>query len=439
MTGTLTADYYNTVLKPRHTSGKGLVVLCDGHSSHLSFQFAKAIKDDKGALLIRPPHTTNQAQPEDLKNFGIFKKELRKAKQNRLQWLLQQGMRQCLGWEDMVVTVRDPWMKAFNSKHSAEAWELAGVKPYTRKPYWQAKCAEEERERTAARAEGLPPGPTRDFASVHKVMFPCKNAWQTEEQVLAKAEARLKSGKLPTSFPSSLVWSHGSLTVGAGFQVLEQLQKNRKANEEEEVAKQARISAKRDKRQARMLKDAAHARDKLLKAPQPVTGEVLATLTNDGLKALLHAHGDKTSGNKKDMLERLTKSFKMATLRGWIIANEGLVEEPVAEPPLAPAQPEIVLATAMDIDTPAMDADIAENVAEDPSQDEMELDGAVTEPEDEAQDTTAMEEDVQPEVHVHVPTPVLLRSQESGPTARMVREALNLNGPRRRTPRVLFT
>ena len=58
-----------------------LVLLCDGHGSHLTWQFIEYAKAHHIMVLLRPPHTTQVLQGEDVHGFGIFKKAFKAAKQ----------------------------------------------------------------------------------------------------------------------------------------------------------------------------------------------------------------------------------------------------------------------------------------------------------------------------------------------------------------------
>ena len=55
------------------TEDNPLIVITDGHSSHVAPQVVKWCVDHNVHLVIRPPHTTALVQPEDVGVFGPFK------------------------------------------------------------------------------------------------------------------------------------------------------------------------------------------------------------------------------------------------------------------------------------------------------------------------------------------------------------------------------
>jgi hypothetical protein len=58
------------------------VVLCDGHSSHLTLDVLVDAHKRGIHIVCRPPHTSHKSQPEDVVNFAVFKPK----------WFLAVGM-----------------------------------------------------------------------------------------------------------------------------------------------------------------------------------------------------------------------------------------------------------------------------------------------------------------------------------------------------------
>ena len=121
-----------------------LVLLCDGHGSHLTWTFIQWARANHVMILLRPPHTTQVLQGEDVHGFGLFKKEYKSAKRTlmssrymelkrRLRLNLSTGgLIVDLLWEDMMGLVKDPWEHAFTRENILLAWARIGVSPFTR-------------------------------------------------------------------------------------------------------------------------------------------------------------------------------------------------------------------------------------------------------------------------------------------------------------------
>ncbi|KAI4519898.1 DDE-domain-containing protein, partial [Schizophyllum commune Loenen D] len=63
----------------RNTSGKPILLICDGHGSHTTLDFIELAIQNNIILYCLPPHTTHKLQPLDVGVFGPFQTEWVKA------------------------------------------------------------------------------------------------------------------------------------------------------------------------------------------------------------------------------------------------------------------------------------------------------------------------------------------------------------------------
>ncbi|KAK3239236.1 hypothetical protein CYMTET_50820 [Cymbomonas tetramitiformis] len=88
MTFDLGVHYMRTnvaVMFPDLSPEKPVVVVCDGHGSHLTLELLDYCREVGIVVVLRPPHTSsNISQGEDVRNFALFKPAFRVAKALRL-------------------------------------------------------------------------------------------------------------------------------------------------------------------------------------------------------------------------------------------------------------------------------------------------------------------------------------------------------------------
>ncbi|MAW75979.1 MAG: hypothetical protein CMJ95_01120 [Planctomycetes bacterium] len=124
------------------------VVIMDGYGGHLSLALLDYCREMGIHILLRPPHTSNAIQGEDVKNFSVFKLAFQAEKGKVLNRLVLNGSKHRLGLQHLSECVKAPWEKAFSMKRNTEAWMLTGYydaeyKGMTRKVYWEYKKKEE--------------------------------------------------------------------------------------------------------------------------------------------------------------------------------------------------------------------------------------------------------------------------------------------------------
>jgi hypothetical protein len=86
--------------KTRRNDGKRILLLIDGHSSHLTSKFIARCMEASIDLTSLPPHTSHQLQPLDIGIFGPLKRNLTKHLEQRLR-------------NDSRRIQRVEWMEAF--------------------------------------------------------------------------------------------------------------------------------------------------------------------------------------------------------------------------------------------------------------------------------------------------------------------------------------
>ncbi|KAK3279461.1 hypothetical protein CYMTET_12657 [Cymbomonas tetramitiformis] len=141
---------------PDMTPENPIAVICDGHGSHLSCQLLTFCREVGIIILLRPPHTTNISQGEDVVNFGKFKPLFRTAKAHRLLEKLNTGSKTLfLDMGDLMPCTAAAWEAAFSKKENTKAWAAIGVNPFTRCVYWELRRKEEAAQARVKKVEGV--------------------------------------------------------------------------------------------------------------------------------------------------------------------------------------------------------------------------------------------------------------------------------------------
>ena len=79
------------ILKP--TAEDPIVVICDGHGSHMTLQLINFCRENNIVIVMRPPHTTHKLQGEDVQNFKNIKADFLKSKmQTLVGWWTSQSL-----------------------------------------------------------------------------------------------------------------------------------------------------------------------------------------------------------------------------------------------------------------------------------------------------------------------------------------------------------
>ncbi|KAK3283777.1 hypothetical protein CYMTET_8542 [Cymbomonas tetramitiformis] len=127
-----------------------------GHGSHLSCQLLTYCREVGIIIVLRPPHTTNISQGEDVINFGTFKPLFRTVKANRLLEKLNTGSKKLfLDMGDLMPCTTAAWEEAFSKEENRKAWAKIGANPFTRCVYCELRGKEEVANARVKKVEGV--------------------------------------------------------------------------------------------------------------------------------------------------------------------------------------------------------------------------------------------------------------------------------------------
>lgn len=117
----LGVKYFETtitrVLKP--TKEDPVVVICDGHGSHVTLELIEYCREHHIHIVLRPPHTTHKLQGEDVVNFRHSKVDFQQQKMEVLCMLTSEAMAAgsipptSLGTQHFTRCVKPVWDKHF--------------------------------------------------------------------------------------------------------------------------------------------------------------------------------------------------------------------------------------------------------------------------------------------------------------------------------------
>mmetsp|Transcript_20914 Transcript_20914/g.35020 ORF Transcript_20914/g.35020 Transcript_20914/m.35020 type:complete len:556 (+) Transcript_20914:920-2587(+) len=121
---------------------KPVVLICDGHGSHLTYELVQYCRDVGFILVLRPPPTSSISQGEDVENFKVLKPKFRVAKCKLITDMVSKGLAPVLKTAHLMGIVCGPWMQAFDQRRCQKGWKEIGVVPFTRVVYWRLKKSE---------------------------------------------------------------------------------------------------------------------------------------------------------------------------------------------------------------------------------------------------------------------------------------------------------
>lgn len=149
------------------------ILICDGHGSHLTYEFLKYARERGFVVVLRIPYTSHIAQGEDVIHFFKFKHEERaqKASVFNAKFTDLAVKNKNLGYEDLMTCIRGPWEHAFAEDQCKKAWEVIGVSPFTQSVYWKLnKRQMRMAKKTGSFVTPLPCSSSR----VHMLPFVCR-------------------------------------------------------------------------------------------------------------------------------------------------------------------------------------------------------------------------------------------------------------------------
>ena len=104
-----------------------LVVVYDGHLSHVSVELIELAINEKITLIKLPPHVTDKLQPLDVCCFGPLKREWKRLLSTRINVL---GPRESI--VDLLCSI---WHKALSPKNVMSGFRATGIYPVDRTKY----------------------------------------------------------------------------------------------------------------------------------------------------------------------------------------------------------------------------------------------------------------------------------------------------------------
>ena len=146
MTGELMRKYVQTCIEPYVgepvSKENPAVFVCDGVGVHMTVEFLEYMTLKGWILVLRTPYCSEKMQNEDLINFWALKNcavvGLYRAKQEKLAAVcVASGLRrQELTDVELLQCTKPAWETAFSREKNTTAWRVAGLIPFTRRPYW---------------------------------------------------------------------------------------------------------------------------------------------------------------------------------------------------------------------------------------------------------------------------------------------------------------
>eukprot|EP00966_Prymnesium_polylepis_P296658 6853380-Prymnesium_polylepis.3 len=329
--------------------GKRVLVLCDGHGSHLTKEIIEYCREVGLDLVLRVPHTSQVTQNEDLINFGVLENEFVHQKALRLAVvkppaaylsLITLGIRGrkgakrgrwSLNYSDLSACARPAFDKAFTPAKCAEAWEKAGLIPFTRAPYWKLKKQEARKVSVLEKFQSATAG------KVDVQQFYCRSAKDagdveecTETAMVVAVGDGGNDGSTRVSVQRDLALS-GPATSDEGYAIVAAKTDATRARKEKTAqTKRQRV----EKTHAELLAAVPVARAALTAVSEKHGGD-FSKLHVPELKAVLLVGNQPTTGNKPELVARAcgANGAALLALTGPPAAANGALAAP-ADPPL---------------------------------------------------------------------------------------------------------
>lgn len=102
-----------------------VLLLLDGHGSHISLRVIRMAKGSNVHILCLPPHTTHLYQPLDKSVFGILKKEFAAAESA----LMRRSGAAKIGKQHFLKLLKTAWMKTLTPSNITAGFRACGVWP----------------------------------------------------------------------------------------------------------------------------------------------------------------------------------------------------------------------------------------------------------------------------------------------------------------------
>ena len=269
-----------------------VVIICDGHGSHVTLEVVEYCRRVGFVLCLRPPHTSTISQGEDTTNFPFMKAEFRMQKHRVLSSLLDVGKLPKLRWSDLMACIKTPYMMSFSRERNLKAWSVIGVVPFTRKVYWDLVRAERKVDIATSKTDlnfnVLRFGKRSLTANVNV------EEDEEEEEDVHVEQPRTKGPRLD----SSKLWARGPITSDEGYEIirLDREARDAKARELEQRKKDRSEVANAKHYQDVLIAEAAIAKIQAVGYNVKNAGLVVGEL-----KAIVSSRNKKPEGRKAEL------------------------------------------------------------------------------------------------------------------------------------------
>lgn len=287
-------------LFPDLTADKPIVLICDGHGSHLTLELLEYCRAHHIVIVLRVPHTTHLTQGEDVRNFRKFKSLLRKSKHHQLGMNFARGIYN-LRNSDFMRVIEQPWLCAFSKEENLKGWSECGLSPFNRRVYHELKREEDRTASVAARN-----------TDINYEMLSLTWSGPQDDQTPEERDADLLTGRIS----SADLYSMGPVTCDRAFHILKQRQERK---EKETQEKNERMTARARKASEKGVQLLA-----IFNSLDITTQADIKKLKKDELQAVLHC---KDNARKKE--HKALK--KMDAMRAYILALPEFATLPVGE------------------------------------------------------------------------------------------------------------
>jgi hypothetical protein len=129
MTSEIFVSWFHTFL--RHVKERPLLVILDGHKTHVSLEVIKYAKDNNVSLLKLPSHLTHQLQPLDKTCF----KALKSIWDQRLVSYQRENNFRNIGKSESVDLLCEVWHKGLTEANVCSGFRETGIFPVDRTKY----------------------------------------------------------------------------------------------------------------------------------------------------------------------------------------------------------------------------------------------------------------------------------------------------------------
>ena len=279
---------------PDISAEKPIVILCDGHGSHLTLDLINFCRANHIRIVLRVPHTSHLTQGEDVCNFAVLKSQIRVEKARVLTSNITNRGSYKLEASDFMKVVTPAWDAAFARDVNVRAWQKTGLNPFTRSVFFDLR----DREALARRACD---DASIDYAPISALGAPGANGGDNDDG--EHDDSALITGRIS----SAQLYAMGPVTSDRAFNVLNERADARSKAEQE----------KKDRDAARLVKarelDSALAENAA--GFDPKSKAELKKLTIPKLQGLLllRAPGEWTANkklkSKTDVLNKLTELY----------------------------------------------------------------------------------------------------------------------------------